>query len=257
MYTMMRKSEKVTSRESSSASSGGSGLWRSGRYAAVFVCWVGLSFATPPMLAQNFDPLRLRLNTPGNDGGPAKLFVAAASAERPTRDSNCVHPSSGVSFNELFGVPEQFVNPICPGLTAGEHWRPTISYFGADASTAVYPPGYVPLYANPVDDILAKVTLVVVIDGGTSQQKTYTFFPTDADAFRTDVRIHDLNPAFPDIPSFFIIPRMAPLSPGHHTHQLIWVQSAPHCDGLSADEDSCLPAGAFPVNVRAADVAIP
>lgn len=55
-----------------------------------------------------------------------------------------------------------------------------------------------------------------------------------------------INPAFPDIPSFFIIPRMAPLSPGHHAYELIWVLSAPHCDGLSADEDvSCLPAGGF------------
>ena len=94
---------------------------------------------------------------------------------------------------------------------------------------AVYPQGYVPLHANPVDDVLAKTTIKVVIDGGTRRQKTYTFSPTDEDAFRTDVRIHDVNPAFPDIPSFFIIPRMAPLSPGHHTYEFIWVLSAPHC----------------------------
>ena len=186
------------------------------------------------------------------------LAGAPASAAPPTRDNNCVHPSSGVSLNELFGVPEQFISPICTGLTAGEHWRPVQSYFGADGSDAVYPQGYVPLHANPVDDFLAKVTVKVVIDGGTRQQKTYTFSPTDGDAFRTDVRIHDLNPAFPDIPSFFIIPRMAPLSPGHHTYELIWVLSAPHCDGLSTDFDvSCLPAGEFSMGVRPADVSIP
>jgi hypothetical protein len=132
-------------------------------------------------------------------------------------------------------------------------------YFGADGSDAVYPPGYVPLDANPVDDILAKVTVKVVIDGGTSRQKTYTFSPTDEDAFRTDVSVHDLNPAFPeDIATFFIIPRMAPLSPGHHTYEFIWVLFAPHCDGISADEDvSCLPAGENLLGVRAADVSIP
>jgi hypothetical protein len=185
------------------------------------------------------------------------LAVPPASAARPTRDSDCVHPS-GVSLNELFGVPEQFVAPICEGLTAGEHWRPIMNYFGADASDAVYPQGYVPLHANPVDDILAKVTIKVVIDGGTSLQKTYTFSPTDEDTFRTDVRVHELNPAFPDIPSFFIMPRMAPLNPGHHTYEFVWVQSAPHCDGTSADESfSCLPAGEFPLGVRPADVAIP
>lgn len=236
MNVTMRLRETVTRREASQCPSASSGLPRGGRYAVLVVCWLGLSL---PILAQNF-----------GEWGPA-------SAQRPTRDNDCLHPLSGVSLNELFGVPEQFVSPICKGLTAGEHWRPVLSYFGADASDAVYPQGYVPLYPNPVDDILAKVTVEVVIDGGTSQQKTYTFFPTDADAFRTDVRIHDLNPAFPDIPSFFIIPRMAPLSPGHHTYQLIWVQSAPHCDGLSADEKSCLPAGAFPGPLRPADVAIP
>jgi hypothetical protein len=57
----------------------------------------------------------------------ASLVLAAtpASGEKPTRDNNCVHPS-GVSFNELFDVPEQFVNPVCTGLTAGEHWRSII-----------------------------------------------------------------------------------------------------------------------------------
>ena len=187
------------------------------------------------------------------------LAVSPASAAQPTRDNNCVHPSSGVSLNELFGVPEQLVNPICPeGLTVGEHWRPVMSYFGADASDAVYPPGYVPLHPNPVDDILAKLTIKVVIDGGTRHQKTSTFSPTDEDAFRTDVRIHDVNPAFPDIPSFFIMPRMKPLNLGHHTYDFIWVLSAPHCDGISADFDvSCLPAGEFPTGVLPVDVSTP
>jgi hypothetical protein len=190
----------------------------------------------------------------------ASLVVAwtPASGATPTRDNNCVHPTSGVSLNELFGVPEQFVSRICEGLTAGEHWRPIMNYFGAEGSDAVYPSWYVPLYPNPVDDILAKVTIKVVIDGGTRQQKTYTFTPTDKDAFRTDVRVHELNPSFPDIPSFFIMPRMAPLSPGHHTYEIIWVQSAPHCDGISVDDTvSCLPAGEFPASEGPADVSIP
>jgi hypothetical protein len=182
--------------------------------------------------------------------------ATAASGERPTRDNNCVHPS-GVSLNELFDVPEQFVGPICPGLTAGEHWRAITNYFGAETADAVYPPGYVPLHANPIDDFLVKITIKVVIDGGTREEKAYTFGPSD-EAFRLDVRIHDLNPAFPDIPSFFIIPRMAPLSPGHHTHELIWILSAQHCDGVTTDEaESCLPAGEFSAFVRSTDVAIP
>ena len=97
----------------------------------------------------------------------------------------------------------------------------------------------------------------VVIDGGTREEKAYTFGPSD-EAFRLDVTFHDLNPAFPDIPSFFIIPRMAPLSPGHHTHERNSILSAQHCDGVTTDEaESCLPAGEFSAFVRSTDVAIP
>ena len=252
MNTTRRDTDIAASLESPQRSSASSRLRRGGRYAVWVVCWLGWSL---PLLAQSFGDWR-PVQALGLQGG-----TATASAERPTRESDCVNPASRISLNDLFGVPEQFVLPalICRDpLTAGEHWRAIWSYFGADAASAVYPQGYVPLYANPVDDILAKLTIAVIVDGGTSQQKTYTFFPTDTDTFRTDVRIHDLNPAFPDIPSFFIIPRMAPLSPGHHTYQLLWVQSARHCDGTSTDEGrSCLPAGAYPSSVRRFDVTIP
>jgi hypothetical protein len=185
------------------------------------------------------------------------LAVPPASAAGPTRDNNCVHPVSGVNLNELFGVPEQLV-AACGGPTVGEHWRPFVAYFGAEASDAVYPPGYVPLHANPVDDILAKITIKVVTDGGTSQEKTYTFTPSDEDAFRTDLTIHDINPANPDLPGFIVIPRMAPLSLGHHTYQLFWVQTAQHCDGLSTEEaESCLTAGEHALSLRPFDVSIP
>ena len=185
------------------------------------------------------------------------LAVPPASAGQASRDNNCVHPISGVNLNELFGVPEQLVY-ACGGPTAGEAWRPFIGYFGAEASDAVYPPGYVPLHASPVDDVLAKTLIRVVVDGGTRQEKTYTFSPSDEDAFHTDLTIHDINPAFPDLPGFIVIPRMAPLSPGHHTSQIIWVLSAAHCDGTSADFDaSCLPAGENAGALRPFDVSLP
>ena len=178
-------------------------------------------------------------------------------AALPARDNNCPHPVSGVNLNELFGVPEQLV-AACGGPTVGEHWRPFVGYFGAEASDAVYPPGYVPLHASPVDDVLAKLSIKVVTDGGTRQEKTYTFAPSDEDAFRTDVTLHDINPANPDLPGFIVIPRMAPLSPGHHTAEMFWVQSAQHCDGLSTEEaESCLPAGEHALGVRSFDVSIP
>ncbi len=186
------------------------------------------------------------------------LPMNPASAERvdpPGHQANdCVHPS-GVSFNELFAVPEQFWNRFCNDLSAGEHWRPTGAWVFAEGADAIYPPGYVPLAADPLDDFLAKVTIKMVIDGGTNREKTYLFSP--AEAVRTDVRLAQLNPRFPDLPTAFMMPRMVPLSRGHHTHELIVVLVAKHCDGLTDDESSCAPAGEYSYSVRATDVATP
>jgi hypothetical protein len=193
-------------------------------------------------------------------GAVTALLISAvppASAVLPSRENACVHPVTGVDLNELFGVPEQLVT-ACGGPTVGEHWRPFAFYFGAEASDAVYPPGYVPLHASPVDDVLAKLTITVVTDGGTRQEKTHTFTPSDEDAFRTDLTVHDINPAFPDLPGFILIPRMAPLSLGHHTYQFFWVFTAQHCDGLSTDEaESCLAAGEHALSLRSFDVSLP
>jgi len=185
------------------------------------------------------------------------LAVPPASADLPNEENNCAHPVTGVNLNELFGVSEQLV-AACGGPTVGEYWRPYVGYFGAEASDAVYPPGYVPQHASPVDDVLAKTSIKVVVDGGTRVAKTYTFTPSDEDAFHTDLTIHDINPTFPVLPGFIIIPRMAPLSSGHHTYELFWVLTAPHCDGLSIEfAESCLPAGEHTQGLRSFDVLIP
>lgn len=193
-------------------------------------------------------------------GAVTALLIAVvppANGALPDRDNACPHPVTGVDLNALFGVPEQLV-AVCGGPVVGEHWRPFLGYFGADPADAVYPPGYVPLHPSPVDDALAKVSITVVTDAGTRQQKKFTFSATDHDAFRTDVTLHDINPANPDLPGFIMIPRMAPLSAGHHTYEVTWVQSATHCDGTSTDEEaSCLPAGEYPQGQRSFDVSLP
>ena len=190
--------------------------------------------------------------------GSLMFALPVAGGEAPTRVNNCIHPTSGVSFNELFDVPEQIINPVCSGLTAGEHWRPTSVYTGAAAADAVYPPGYTPRYAAPVDDLLSKLTIKIVVDGGTRTEKTSTF--SAAEAMRTDVRLVELNPAAPDLETAFAMPRMSPLSAGHHTYDILWIVSAPHCDGLSTNEaESCWPASGVisAYGVRSLDVAIP
>ena len=181
--------------------------------------------------------------------------VSAGRVDPPGRQANdCVHPS-GVSFNQLFGVPEQWWNAVCPAnLSVGEHWRPLVAWTFSEEADAIYPADYTPLHANPLDDWLAKVTAIkMVIDGGTKQEKTYTF-PT-AGAVRTDHRLSEVNPSFPNWPTAWLMPRMAPLSKGQHTQQMFVVLSARQCDGLSLD--GCASAGDEPVNFRATDVGTP
>lgn len=181
--------------------------------------------------------------------------VSAGRIDPPGRHVNaCIHPS-GVNFNELFGVADQFWNAICPNnLSVGEHWRPTAAWTFSEAADAIYPADYTPLRENPIDDWLAKVVAIkMVIDAGTSREKTYLF--STAEAVRTDLRISQVNPSFPAWPTAFLLPRMAPLSPGQHTQQMFVVLSARQCDGLSLD--GCAPAGEEPVTELATDVKTP
>ena len=121
---------------------------------------------------------------------------------------------------------------------------------------SVYPAGYVPLRPLPVEDFVAKLTVKVVMDGGTSQQKTYVFSP--AAAVRTAVTLDQLEPGSPPLPMAVTMPRMKPLSVGAHTYEVTWVLSAQHCDGLGAVvEENCLPAGETPIDGGSLTVTTP
>ena len=186
----------------------------------------------------------------------ASLAVGAggASAGRVDppghRDANhCFWFFSGVDLNELYGVPEQFHHFLfcTEELSAGEHWRPFVTWIAGDGVDSVYPAGYVPLRPLPIEDFVAKLTVKVVTDGGTPQQKTYVFSP--AAAVRTDITLDQLEPDAPPLGLAVTMPRMKPLSVGAHTYEVTWVLSAQHCDGLGAVvEENCLPAGELPID---------
>jgi hypothetical protein len=176
------------------------------------------------------------------------LVVGASSASAGRvdppghQDANQCINDAGVDMNVLYGVPEQFRNRFCTVISAGEHWRPFGFWFTDDGVDSVYPEGYVPLRPLPIEDFVAKFTVKVVIDGGTSQQKVYVF--SAAEALRTDITLDQLVPGNPPFPMAAIMPRLQPLSVGDHTLQIFWVLSAQHCDGLAAVvEENCLPAG--------------
>ncbi len=180
--------------------------------------------------------------------------VGGASADRVDppghQDANHCFWFSGADLNELFSVPDQFHHFLCTELSVGEHWRPFVSWITDDGVDSVYPAGYVPLRPLPIQDFLAKLTVRVVTDGGTHQQKAYVFSP--AEAVRTDIALAQLDPDDPDAPQLAMVitmPRMKPLSVGAHSYEVTWVLSAQHCDGYSTVvEESCLPAGELPID---------
>ena len=186
--------------------------------------------------------------------------VGGASAGRVDppghQDANHCVTDSGVDLNVLFGVPEQFRNAFCRELSAGEYWRPFAFWFTDDGVDSVYPAGYVPLNPMPLVDFVAKLTVKMVIDGGTPQEKTYVFSPDEA--VRTDITADKLETGFPSLPMAVTMPRMQPLGVGEHTLELFWVLSAQHCDGLApVVEENCLPAGELSFGVRPLTVTPP
>jgi hypothetical protein len=174
--------------------------------------------------------------------------AAAGRPDPPGKDANSCVNSFGVDYNALYGISDQFRTFECRQITAGEHWIAFTVWITDDGADSVYPEGYVPSEPAPVDDFVSKVDAVkVVVDGGTSREKTQSF--TASQAIRTDVNAEELEPGAWPVPSPMasILPRVRPLSAGIHTFEIIVVLSAVHCDGLGADPDlQCLPAGEIP-----------
>jgi len=150
-----------------------------------------------------------------------------------------------VDLNELYGVAEQFRNRDCQVVSAGEHWviGPLVWIVNTGAGI-VYPSGYTPSEPEPIDDFTSKLSIRVVVDGGTTRERVRVFSP--GEAVRTDINILQLEPGAWDgpYPMASMMPRMRPVSVGDHTFQVFIELSAEHCDGFFTDPDlSCLPAG--------------
>jgi hypothetical protein len=176
---------------------------------------------------------------------PAAMASEGRTDPPGQRDANhCVADETGVDFNELFGVSEQIINRFCLEATAGERWRTMIPWIVSPEEGAVYPDGYTPLQAAPIDDFEAKVEYVkVIVDGGTRHERVLLF--SGEEGLRSGFTFDQLEPGAPPLPTTVVLtPPLHPLSKGEHTRELIFSLSAMHCDGLSPDAElNCLPAG--------------
>lgn len=177
------------------------------------------------------------------------LFSLRAEAGRVDppghQDANHCVSSFGVDLNDLYGVSDQIRMFDCRVISAGEHWIRPLWWITQAAADSVYPPGYVPAHAAPLDDFLSKLTAVgFVIDGGTSRERAYVFDPSGI--VRTDIDAEELEPGAwgAPFPMASILARLRPLSVGDHFVEVFVVLSAEHCDGFTTDPDSsCVPAG--------------
>jgi hypothetical protein len=152
-------------------------------------------------------------------------------------EMHCITPF-GTDLNALFGTSTQIVTPFCTQVNSGEVWTtPGGTPWVMNTSFAAAPEGFIAAGATPMDDFLAKFTAAkVVVDAGTSKEKTY-IFPNSNKLWRGTFL------GFPAVQTATLT-ILKPLSVGKHTVQLYWVFSAMHCDGFgNIAQDNCLGPG--------------
>ena len=181
----------------------------------------------------------------GSDTASCIRLNGKADTECPSRNAPtrpCLSPE-GENLNRLYRVKERIIGPpACRTALAGERWvRTTPGWVtAASASTAVYPEGYTPAKADPIDDFNSKfVAARYVQDIGTPRERSFTFGRKAV--LRTGFFTEDGLPY-----SAVVSPSFRPLSVGTHTSTVYFELRAEHCDGLGTDRVSnCLPAGEF------------
>ena len=152
-------------------------------------------------------------------------------------ENHCITPL-GTDLNIRYGISTQIVTSFCAQVDSGETWTtPGGTPWFMNTSFATVPEGFVAAGTTPLEDFLAKFTRAkVVVDAGTSEEKTYIFPKSDK------LWMGNLG-GFPAVQTVTLT-ILKPVSVGTHTVQLYWVFSAMHCDGLgNVVQDDCLGPG--------------
>ncbi len=154
--------------------------------------------------------------------------AAPGATSAGTSDGNhCIFPD-GTDFNEIWGVSEAVVWFFCDEIGTGQDWRVGMGW-GMEATFKKVPKSFVPAGATPVEDFLAKFAgIKVIVDPGTSGERTYTF---------TDTSKLLVNGS---LVNGVTMGTMDPLNPGEHAVEAYWTMSGLHCDGFGKTLDFCL-----------------
>ena len=180
-------------------------------------------------------------------------LAQAAPNGAASEGNQCLTPFGGAAggelldLNALFDRTEQFIHPRwCPEVDAGEWWivgRGCLALWTTNSEHANYPAGYVPRAATPMEDFLSKVTVKVVVDPGTDQERIYLHRYTK-DPSIADVRLERELGGSADLPIASLLPVNPPQPIGTHVAEVYVVMSADHWDGLGTDPGfNLFPAG--------------
>ena len=167
------------------------------------------------------------------------MVASTAFAVQPAlaAENHCITPL-GSDLNIRYGISTQIVTPFCTQVDSGETWTtPGGAPWAMNTSFVTVPEGFIAAGTTPLEDFLAKFTAAkVVVDVGTSEEKTYVFPKSDK------LWMGNLG-GFPAVQTATLT-ILKPLSVGQHTVQLYWVFSAMHCDGFgNVVQDNCLGPG--------------
>lgn len=176
---------------------------------------------------------------------------AAAVTVLPPDPPHCIAPW-GIDWSDVLGVTDaEIVSPFCTSVSSAHRVIPEVLWItnaatGTEGNPVVYPDGYFPAQAAPIDDFIGKLTQVryVIQPGG--QQITYP-----ASAIERRLVVRDLfagSGEFADSelawPTVALLGKLPALAPGNYRAEIHLVLSAQHCDGQTGSvADSCLPAG--------------
>jgi hypothetical protein len=167
----------------------------------------------------------------------AALLLSPSAAAKWGSNEPCV-ASNGMTLKQQYGYSVAIVTSECNQLRAGERWAPSVPWI-LDTRFEQMPSGFTTDYGTPLDDFRGKFQSVdVVVDAGSPYQSNRAF-PADNKLWVGQL------PDAPGLPAVDSsnLGSLNPLPVGQHSVAVYWNFSAQHCDGFTAGQSSCLPAG--------------
>jgi hypothetical protein len=165
------------------------------------------------------------------------LLLSPSAAAKWGSNEPCV-ASNGMTLKQQYGYSVAIVTSQCNQLRVGERWAPSVPWI-MDTRFEQMPSGFTTDYGTPLDDLRGKFKSIdVVVDAGSAYQ-TNRSFPADNKLWTGEL------PNAPGLPAVDSanLGSLDPLPVGQHSITVYWNFSAQHCDGFTASQSSCLPAG--------------